>query len=246
MKKIISTLAMLSTVAVVSNADFTRVEMGVGSWSQSSKGHIQRTDSDGPLSLDGTYTSAEKDASQMYAWALIKHPIPVIPNLRLEYVTLSDEGTTTGSIDGTPVTSSPTKFDVTQYDVIPYYNLIDNTAWVTLDLGIDIKVLETKANVDSIAFSEKETVAMPMVYARTRVELPLTGLGAEADAKYITYSGNTMYDARIKVDYTLDITPVVQPGIEVGYRIQKLKVDDGSTQVDLDYSGVYAGLMLRF
>ena len=55
-----------------------------------------------------------------------------------------------------------------------------------------------------------------------------------------------MYDVRAKVDYTFDITPIIQPAIEVGYRVQQITVDDGENQVDLNYAGVYAGLMLRF
>jgi len=247
MKKIVSTLAMVSSLATMASADFTRVEMGVGSWSQSSKGYIERTDGDGLLNLDGTYTSSEKNAPQIYVWAFIKHPIPIVPNLRLEYVTLSDEGKTTGKVSGITVpVSSLTEFDITQYDVIPYYNILDNTAWITLDLGLDVKVIETKADIDTINYDDKDTAVLPLVYLKGRVEIPATNIGIEADAKAITYSSDTMYDARIKVDYTFDITPIIQPGIEVGYRTQKLKVDDGSTQVDMDYSGVYAGLMLRF
>ena len=53
---------------------------------------------------------------------------------------------------------------------------------------------------------------------------------------------------RAKVDYTFDFVPVVQPAIEVGYRVQKFDVtsDDDKTKMDMEFSGVYAGLMLRF
>lgn len=252
MKKIISTLAMVSSLAVVANADFARIEMGVGAWQQDSKGYIKRTDSDGPLSLNGAYESAEKDATQGYAWALVKHPIPIIPNIRLEYVSVSDEGSVTGVVNAQSIPgSASTKIDMNQYDVIPYYNLLDNTFWITLDAGVDIKFMETKATVDNIGtfsgYEDTETTVLPLVYLRGRVQIPTTGLGVEADAKVITYSDTTLYDARIKVDYTFDITPIIQPGLEVGYRMQKLRVDDGTkTQIDLEYSGVYAGLMLRF
>jgi outer membrane protein len=86
-----------------------------------------------------------------------------------------------------------------------------------------------------------------MVYGRARVEIPATGFGIEADAKYITYDGSTVYDVRAKVDYTFDFD-VVQPGIEIGYRAQKfdIKSDDDKTKMNMDFVGVYAGLMLRF
>ena len=238
------------------SADFIRVEMGGGMWQQTPSGYAARTDGDGALNLNGKYVSDEKESSEIYAWLLIKHPLPIIPNLRLEYVTISDEGQTSGSVNHLPIPGeAPTTIDMTQYDIIPYYNILDNTFWMTIDLGLDIKVIESDTKVASVTegvvtfpgYSSTDTTVIPLVYARARVEIPATDIGLEADVKAITDGTNTMYDVCAKVDYTLDFVPVVQPALEVGYRIQKIRIDDGSdAQVDLDYSGVYAGLMLRF
>ena len=261
MKKIITAVAATALFASAASADFTRVEAGAGVWQQTPNGYASRDDGDGVLSLKGTYTSDKKESSETYAWILIKHPIPILPNLRLEYVSISDEGTTQGtSIGGITmpagIASLPTTIDMKQYDIIPYYNLLDNTFWMTVDLGLDVKVIQSDATVAAVniavppasfpGYSSSDTTAIPLLYLRTRVEIPVTNIGVEADVKAITDGTNTMYDARAKVDYTLDFIPVVQPAIEVGYRVQKLKIDDGATQIDLDYSGVYAGLMVRF
>jgi len=252
MKKIITSFVALLALGTTANADFARVEMGAGVWQQTPTGYAERSDGDGVLSLDGKYTSSEKDSSEAYMWLLVKHPLPIIPNLRLEYVSVNDEGTTTGSVGVYEIpTSAKTIIETKQYDIIPYYNILDNTAWITLDLGLDFKVMEStvdvKPTVGFVGYSDTETVVVPLVYARGRVEIPTTNIGIETDLKAISYDGNTMYDVRAKVDYTFDISPVIQPGLEVGYRMQKLKVDDGSdAQVDLEYAGVYAGLMLRF
>jgi outer membrane protein len=136
---------------------------------------------------------------------------------------------------------------------------LDNTFWLTLDLGLDIKVIDASADVDALpapnaivptpavpVYSGSETVALPLVYVRGRIQVPGTGLGLESDVKYITYSGSTAYDVRAKVDWTFDITPVIQTGVEVGYRMQKYDLEDGLNVADLSYNGVYGGLMLRF
>ena len=251
MKKILSTLALGAVLTTAGSADFLRLEMGGGVWQQTPSGSATRTDGDGVLDLDGTYTSAEKKSSEAYAWLLIKHPIPIIPNLRVEYVSISDEGTTEGKVGGMQILgSAPTTMDVKEYDVIPYYNLLDNTFWITLDLGVDVKVVQSDVVVSAVTgfkgYSSKDTTVIPLLYVRARTELPTTNIGLEADVKAITDGTNTMYDARAKIDYTFDFA-VLQPGIEVGYRMQKIKSDDGEkSQVNLDYSGVYAGLMLRF
>jgi len=260
MKKILSLLALGSLMATVANADFLRVEAGAGAWMQTPKGTIDITDGSGALSLDGTYKSNETEASSTYVWAFIKHPVPIVPNLRLEYVTLTDEGISNGKVDGValPTQGAPTTFDITQYDIIPYYNILDNTFWMTVDLGVDIKVIQTDATVGAVysdttpsvklynGYKDSSTQAIPLLYLRGRVQIPTTDIGLEADAKAITDGTNTMYDVRAKVDYTLDFIPVVQPGLEVGYRVQQVTVDDGDNQVDLNYAGVYAGLMVRF
>jgi hypothetical protein len=122
---------------------------------------------------------------------------------------------------------------------------------------LDLKVIESDVNVaavassnplvpDFTAYSTTDTSVIPLLYVRARVEIPVTNIGLESDVKFITDGTNTMYDIRAKVDYTLGFVPVVQPAFELGYRMQKFVVDDGATQVDLDYSGVYAGLMVRF
>ena len=124
--------------------------------------------------------------------------------------------------------------------------------WLTVDLGVDIKIIsvdyEVSSNGTFTGYEDTDTVAIPLAYLRTRVEIPATNIGLEADGKYITYDGSTVYDFRAKVDYTFDIFPVVQPAIELGYRAQKIKIDDSSVDVksDVDFKGWYAGLMLRF
>jgi outer membrane protein len=92
------------------------------------------------------------------------------------------------------------------------------------------------------------TFALPLLYARARVEIPSTDIGLEADIKYITTGDSTVYDARAKVDYTLDFVPVIQPALEVGYRAQKIDIDESGVdaKLDIEFSGFYAGLMLRF
>lgn len=254
MKKILTGLAFVATFASLSSADITRFEMGIGGWSYTPKGTISYTDG----ITTGTYASLEKDNSSAYIWMLIKHPLPILPNLRLEYVNIQDDGIIKGSFkDFTTIGISTTgSIEMTQYDVIPYYNLIDNTMYTTIDLGLDVKVIDLNykangVNVNGLGtgnYDDSQWLAIPMLYLRGRVELPFQ-LGVETDMKYITYDGSTIYDFRAKVDYTFDLGGV-NPGIELGYRAQKFDIDykNGSerTVMNMDFTGFYAGAMLRF
>jgi len=232
-------------------ADIARVEMGVGAWLQTSKGSASYSDG----GADGSYTSSKKDSTEPYIWLLIKHPIPVLPNLRVEYVSMEDDGTASGQFKDFDIGTgnfTTLSYDMKQYDIIPYYNILDNTGWVTLDLGLDIKIIDASytaaPSAPFLGYSDSVTFAIPLLYARVRVEIPSTEIGLESDIKYVTTGDSTAYDIRAKVDYTLDFVPVVQPALEVGYRVQKLDIDESGVdaKLDIDFSGFYAGLMLRF
>ncbi|MCD6259805.1 MAG: TIGR04219 family outer membrane beta-barrel protein [Helicobacteraceae bacterium] len=248
MKKILTGLACVASFSTFVSADFLRAEMGVGAWSATPKGQILGT----TTGFNGVDTAQEDAQTNVYAWALVKHFVPVVPNLRVEYVDITSEGKATGSLGGVSIpTSTNTQIDMTQVDLIPYYNILDNTFWITLDVGLDIKMVDVSYTVDPVVgsdgYSSSETLALPLGYVRGRLQVPTSGFGVEADIKYIEYDSNIVYDVRAKVDYTFDISPVIQPAVEVGYRMQKYQTDETKDiALDLDYSGVYAGVALRF
>ncbi|MCK9472877.1 TIGR04219 family outer membrane beta-barrel protein [Sulfurimonas sp.] len=251
MKKVLYTLVCTAVLASSAMADIARVEMGAGAWMQTPKGTATYTDG----GADGSYTSSEKDSTEAYVWMLIKHPVPILPNLRLEYVSLEDSGVASGQFKDFNIGTgnfTTLSYDMKQYDIIPYYNILDNTAWITLDLGLDIKIIDASYTAAPSApfagYSDSVTFAIPLLYARARVEIPSTDIGLEADIKYITTGDSTVYDIRAKVDYTLSFIPVIEPALEIGYRMQKLDIDESSIDaiLDLDFSGFYAGLMVRF
>lgn len=250
MKKIFSVIACGAILASSASADFTRVEAGAGVWMQTPKGTASYTDG----GANGSYISSEKDSSEPYVWMLIKHPIPILPNLRLEYASIKDAGTATGqfkdfNIGGASTTLS---YDMKQYDIIPYYNILDNTAWITLDLGLDIKIIDASYSAAPsgafAGYSDSAMLPLPLLYARARVQIPTTDIGIESDIKYIAVGNSKVYDFRAKVDYTLNFIPAIQPAVEIGYRAQKIDIDDNSVnaKLNLEFSGFYAGMMVRF
>ncbi|OCL92149.1 TIGR04219 family outer membrane beta-barrel protein [Aliarcobacter thereius] len=223
------------------NADFLRAELGAGSWLSKPSGEIKEK------SGNGIDSSKEDSQANFYAWAYFKHFLPLIPNLKVEYSNVENEGRATGNFSSYGTSGQSSDFTMKQIDIIPYYNILDNTFWTTIDLGVDFKLIDTDYEVSGIQNSKiSKSFVLPMGYARARVEIPATPFGIEADIKYVKYSDNQAYDSKIKIDYTFDF-PVIQPALEFGYRVQKIKVDKLSNlETDLDFSGVYAGLMFRF
>ena len=253
MKKLLSIAATSALLATAANADLIRVEGAVGVWQSDPTGTIKYA---GNPSFDVVDNAGFDATTNTYAWVYLKHPIPVIPNLRLEYVDTGFDGKVTSlKWDGEDYASVNNSLSLTQYDAVLYYNILDNTFWTTIDLGLDVKFIDGNYNLNAssataTAVDEDFDIVMPLAYMRGRVEIPVTNIGVEAIAKGMSYSDNTVVDAQIKLDYTMDFVPVVQPGLEIGYRYQQVKLDAGSIGMDADldttFSGVYGGLMVRF
>jgi len=189
MKKILTAMTCAAILATAASADIARVEMGAGAWMQTPSGELSYTES----GVTATDKSDKKEQTQAYVWALLKHPVPVVPNLRLEYVSLENVGAATGAFKNFTASGGKTSLKMNQFDVIPYYNLLDNTAWMTLDLGLDLKVTEIKYQADGVVipavadttYSDSTTVVIPLVYLRARVEIPSTEIGVRNNIKLI-------------------------------------------------------------
>ncbi len=253
MKKILIIISFELLITSSLMADFMRIEMGTGAWINTASGEKIYVLDD----LIAKDVSLERKNTNPYLWILLKHPIPLIPNLRLEYVSVSTKGIANGTFEDFVARDALTQFDMTQYDFIPYYNLLDNRAFITLEVGMDIKIIELEYEANAVSVIKKpqlntylssNTVILPLLYTRTRIEIPNTNIGLEADIKFLSYSSSSVYDLRVKIDYTIDFISTIQPAIELGYRMQKYDIDEADLEgkLFLKISGFYAGLMIRF
>ncbi|MEA2110442.1 MAG: TIGR04219 family outer membrane beta-barrel protein [Campylobacterota bacterium] len=253
MQKILLSTAAISLLLTSLSADMIRIEGAVGSWNAEPSGTMNYEGSQ-KFSLDDTLGYDTENIT--YAWLLFKHPIPIIPNLRLEYNNLGYSGISNDAFswEGEDIgVGSTSSLDLTHYDAILYYNILDNTAWTTVDLGLGTKYIDGAFDIsdpsDGYTYSSNDSIILPMIYARGRVEVPMTGLGLEADIKWIGYGGANAYDFRVKADYTLDIF-IVEPLLEIGYRTLSLNIDaedlDMNADTDIEFSGLYFGVGVQF
>jgi len=248
------------------SADMWSVEGAVGQWRVDSKGTITQTTSNdvaGDLIIQDQLSQNESN-DQLYLYMVLKHPIVVIPNFRVEYVDVRSQGKNATvalqtSFGGSSTSSSnvESELSLTQYDLILFYNLIDKSMWTTVDLGIDLKYIDSRYQIKSYGVDEQSSSVTPLLYLRGRVDIPVVDIGVEADGKYITDGTSVVYDARVKVDYTMEFVPVLQPRVELGYRMQKFKVDgensnllgnifSNKSDVDMEFRGLYVGVGVVF
>jgi outer membrane protein len=118
--------------------------------------------------------------------------------------------------------------------------------FVDINFGLSGRQFDGYAEVKSSTQTEQVDLdfVLPMVYGELKIDTPF-GVYASADINYVGYGDNKLSDVSYGLGYTLPI-PVVDLGLEAGYRQMTLKTDPDDTDIetDLDISGVYYGASL--
>ncbi len=170
------------------------------------------------------FDGATESAYQIGAY--LEHPIPLVPNLRLDYT--SD------------MTFSGMGNDVSlkQLDVTPYYEILDNV--VDIDIGVTAKTINGKTKGST---EQTFNVVIPMGYVGAAIMVPGTGFNVEGSVKYIGFNGDSLTDARIKAG--LKIAAGLQ--VNAGYRYEAMKVSDHfDIKADATFKGPFVGLGYTF
>ena len=239
MRKTILAMSLFGMVGTAS-ADFLGLYVGGGSWSHDPEGGFSSTNL-GSTTIDMKNNLGFDKESEGYLWAAFDHPIPLLPNIRLERTPLLHQGMTSigGSFNGQPfLVSEPATTDLTSTDIIPYYRILDN--WVNLDVGLVIRKLDGEFTVGSDSQKFDETV--PMVYLAAQFDLPLTGLSIGGDIKNLSSGDDSYSDVRLRALYEMGVI-----GFELGTRTTNITLKDVSNiNADLDFKGMTFGMYLHF
>ena len=223
MKKLSKLIVPLTLLASVSaHADFIGGSVEVAYWYAGVGGDATVSSSTIDVEDDLDFGSN----SNFEVAATLEHPVPFIPNVRLKFVDIdqTEDGTLpTGGFDGVSAGSIETNLDLSHTDLILYYEILDN--WVSVDVGIDIKIFDGQLEIANDAGTEKSTTEideiLPLAYASAEFELPFTGLSFGAELSALSYSDNSIYDGKIRFRQGLSLA-----FIELGYRQLGIKVED--------------------
>ena len=243
-----ATVFSLCTAAPLATADtLFGIYAGAANWQQEMSGGITSGSSDIDVAND---LGIEDDSSNMFYFA-VEHPLPVLPNARLQYTSLSMPGDSVLSRDvefnGSNFVISDqvtTDVELTQADAVLYYEVLDNV--VSLDLGVAARWVDGYVAVASSTDGARAEFkgVLPMLYGKTRIALPFSGFWLGAEAQGLAYEGNQLLDANVQVGWESRIGL----GAEFGWRAFSLELDeyDDITQAELDIDGPYLGLNYHF
>ena len=197
------------------------------------------------------------DENQGSFYVAFEHPIPLIPNIKVASTTLDTVGGTdiSSSFTFDNITYSAnstldTTLDASFVDYTLYYEVFDNDL-LTFDFGLTARDLDANIEIfepqTQLQSGLDVSGIIPMAYVNTIIGLPFTGLNVFAEANFISYDDQTIYDAQVGVSYALLDNLAVDFDITLGYRTMKMELNDlDNFYSDLTYDGFFAGAVVHF
>lgn len=237
----------LILVAPLSQADIVGLGASVSYWDSDLSGQAANSgdvvDVENDLNLDSD-SDANANAS-LY----LEHPVPLLPNVRLNYtlVEQSGRGELAADFGGISVGSGidvQSDLDLEQLDLTLYYEVLDN--WVNLDLGLTARDLSGELLVQEIgeglqADQTDIDAVIPMGYLAARFDLPLTGVSVGAEGNFISFDGDSLHDFNAYGQYEISLIQ-----LRAGYRQMSIDYEDGNDRLDVEIGGPFVSAGVSF
>ncbi|WP_339750314.1 TIGR04219 family outer membrane beta-barrel protein [uncultured Marinobacter sp.] len=231
----------LILVAPLSQADVVGLGASVSYWDSDLSGKAATNndlvDVENDLNLGGDSTAN----ASLY----LEHPVPVLPNIRINYTRVKQSGRgQVGLVGFDGVTGDvQSDFDLEQLDLTLYYEVLDN--WVNLDLGLTARDLAgdlTVQEVNGLATSETSVDAViPMGYLAARFDLPFTGVSVGTEGNFISYGGDSLLDFNVYGQYEIALLR-----FRAGYRQMSIDYEDGNDRLDVEIGGPFVSAGVSF
>ncbi len=250
MNKTLTRLTLAATLAApqLASAEFISVYAGAEGW------RLDPTASFGAnQQQSAAFDFSDETASNFYIG--LEHPIPLIPNIKIRKDSIDIGGQTTltsnFTLNGKTYNVNDridSAIKLEQTDVILYWELLDLDLF-SFDFGINAKYIDTDlaANDGTTLTTDNFKGWVPMAYVAAEVSFPGLPISLWTEGSYASYSDDRFYDARAAVKYTLVETLPMDLTVSVGYRALEVDIDDlDDVFADIDFTGYYAGVELRF
>jgi hypothetical protein len=269
--KRIAVLGLCSIFLLVSSSkagfliDF---EASVGAIQQKPSGYVSYKPTSDADKIDVKNDAHFGDKTKPWAKFKFEHPIPIIPNIKLAYMPMKFDGSGVLTRDirwGNYTYKVNADYNLSvkldRFDTTLYYNLpFINTATagkLDVELGLNVRTImfdgklngTAKVGAGSQKVSESKSITLPIPMGHLAAEIkPINQVSLLGEFNYISYNKNTYYDytAGLRLNSHGLISTPLKPFIEVGYRYEKLKLDEKDVKSDLKIKGGYALVGVRF
>ncbi len=257
LKRFIGLLIAAAVFGFSGQAYAVGVEFALGGWQQSFGGTFgyQIDDNGDILDVDDDFDF--DDENRLFGRIKIDTPAP-IPNVYLLAAPLEFEGSGSKSVEVTygeltiPADADlDTKVQLNQLDLAIYWELPflqRATANVfNVDIGLNVRFVDLEAELHATAsgYDEQDsgsiTAPIPMLYIGFQIT-PIDAFAIEGEYRGISLGDNKLYSLIGRARFQL-ASPVF---VAVGYRSDKLEIDEDDVQADIDFSGPFVEVGFKF
>lgn len=204
------------------------------------------------------------DKTQPWAKFKLEHPIPVIPNIKLAYMPMKFDGS--GNVTRT-IKWGDYKYDLNagfnlsvkldRVDTTLYYNLpfikTATAGKLDIEFGLNVRTIMFEGKLSGTerdtgrSISESASITLPVPMGHLAAEIrPINLVSLIGELNYIGYKNNAYYDYVAGLRLNPPMRTPLKPFAEVGYRHEKLKIDEEGVKTDLKVKGLYALVGVRF
>jgi outer membrane protein len=242
-KLMIAVGGSLVLAAPLANADILGVGANVNYWDSDFSGEVVNKGSAVDIEND---LNMDSDSNANFT-AYFEHPVPLLPNVRVNYTSISESGS--GKIgpegfDDIINADVNSDLDLDQLDATFYYEVLDN--WVNLDLGLTARkfdgelIVRDQTNTANVSKTTVDAV-VPMGYLAARFDLPFTGVSVGADGNFVSYSGDSLHDVNVYGQFEIAMLQ-----LRAGYREMAIDYEDDDDKLDVELSGPFASVGFTF
>ena len=273
MKKLMLLTGILSACALSQALPF-KVSVSAGGVEQDPSGFVSYQKNGTGTSLDLKNDAHFSQKTQPYIGVRITNNLPILPNLKLDYMPMKFSGNGKLNIPivfGGVTYEAGTNFNLhakmNRFDILAYYHLPFITAttkdMLKVRLGLNVRVVDfsesltgeaTSINGQSIPggpiqYTESKSLTVPVPMGHVGVTFsPIKQVSLVGDLNYVSYESNNYYDynAGLRLSPVGLFKSAIVPFIQVGYRYEKLKIDQSSVYADVKVKGPYALIGVEF
>ena len=266
MKKL--SLAVILGLSFAS-ADLLSVSAGAGLWKEKIDGYVKLGSTinyfnNKSAETDGNTNTGNfglEDKTNPYVWLKVIHPIPLVPNIKLQYTKYDSTGHSNyiagnvkifGDVNiNAPIINANTSQTINSLDLTFFYEI--NPVFVDIEAGFGLDIWKGNTQIHGtnqltrslINIDEDWTVILPYLYGHIET-MQFFGFSAIANIKWAKAGDNHHYDNSFALKYTIDILGPINPFIKVGYRYKEAYGVDGDNETLLKYKGVFAEIGAKF
>jgi len=267
MKKLMLVAGVLSACALSQALPLFNVSIEAGGVEQDPSGFVSyEAHGNSNYYLDLKNDAHFSQKTQPYIGVRITNSLPILPNLKLDYMPMKFSGS--GTLNRTIVFGGTTyqananinlNAKMNRFDILTYYHLpFISTAtkdMLKVRLGLNVRIVDfsesftgTEVNTNqTVTESKSLTVPVPMGHVGVTFS-PIKQVSLVGDLNYVSYGSNNYYDynAGLRLSPKGILHSMIVPFIQVGYRYEKLKIDQSSVYADVKVKGPYALIGVEF